>query len=55
MRVRYGRVPYLRDIKINNLIGFVDYNKKQLDGWTKDICDLGDIDAKFREFGWYAN
>ncbi len=40
--------------KINNLIGFVDYNKKQLDGWTKDICDLGDIDAKFREFGWYA-
>jgi len=40
--------------KVNNLIAFVDYNKKQLDGTTFDICDLGDLDLKFREFGWYA-
>ncbi len=38
--------------KVGNLIAFVDYNRQQLDGYTKDICDLGDIAAKFREFGW---
>lgn len=40
--------------KLNNLIAFVDYNKQQLDGYTKDICDLGNLADKFREFGWYA-
>lgn len=40
--------------KLNNLIAFVDYNKKQLDGWTSDISDLGELDKKFGEFGWYA-
>lgn len=38
--------------KLSGLIAFVDYNKKQLDGYTKDICDLGDYGQKFREFGW---
>jgi len=40
--------------KLDNVIAFVDYNKKQLDGYTKDICDLGDIAQKFADFGWYA-
>lgn len=40
--------------KIDNLITFLDCNKKQLDGYTKDINDLGDLRAKFEEFGWYA-
>ena len=40
--------------KIDNLIGFVDYNKQQLDGYTKDVLDLGDIRAKFEAFGWYS-
>jgi transketolase len=40
--------------KLDNLIAFVDYNKKQLDGYTKDICDLGDVAAKFAQFGWFA-
>ncbi|SMC57665.1 transketolase [Papillibacter cinnamivorans] len=39
---------------LDHLIGFVDYNGQQLDGYTKDILDLGDIAAKFREFGWFA-
>lgn len=38
--------------KLDNLILFVDYNGKQLDGCTKDICDLGDLPGKFRAFGW---
>lgn len=38
----------------SNLIAFVDYNHVQLDGYTDDICSLGDIKAKFEAFGWYA-
>ncbi len=40
--------------KLSNLIGFVDANKKQLDGFTSEICDLGDIRQKFEDFGWFA-
>lgn len=40
--------------KLDHLIGFVDYNGQQLDGYTKDILDMGDIAAKFREFGWFT-
>lgn len=40
--------------KLSNLIAFVDYNKQQLDGYTKDICDLGDLRKKFEDFGWNA-
>jgi len=38
--------------KIDNLILFVDVNGKQLDGYTDDIMKMGDIAAKFSEFGW---
>jgi len=40
--------------KLDNLIAFVDYNKLQLDGPTAAICDLGDVAAKFAQFGWFA-
>lgn len=40
--------------KLDHLITFVDLNKKQLDGYTKDINDLGDIGQKFASFGWHA-
>ena len=40
--------------KLDNLIAFIDCNGKQLDGYTRDICDLGDLRAKFEEFGWDA-
>lgn len=45
---------YAPQHKLSNLIGFIDYNKQQLDGYTKDICDLGDLRQKFADFGWYA-
>jgi transketolase len=45
---------YASTKKLNNVIAFTDYNKKQLDGFTKDICDLGDLRAKYEAFGWYA-
>jgi len=42
--------------KLDNLIAFVDFNKWQIDGRTDndDVCNLGDIAAKFIAFGWYA-
>ncbi|MEG1255611.1 transketolase [Clostridium sp.] len=40
--------------KLDNLITFIDANKKQLDGFTKDINDSGDIKAKFEAFGWHG-
>ncbi len=38
--------------KLNKLIAFTDYNKLQLDGTTESIMDLGDIEGKWRTFGW---
>ena len=40
--------------KLSNLVLFIDYNKVQLDGYTKDINDLGDLAAKFDAFGWHT-
>jgi transketolase len=40
--------------KLSNLIAFVDYNKQQLDGYTKDVCDLGDLAGKFAQFNWFS-
>jgi transketolase len=40
--------------KLNNLIWFVDNNKKQLDGTTEEVLNLGDICAKFAAFNWHV-
>jgi transketolase len=40
--------------KLNHLIAFIDYNRQQADGFTRDICDLGDLTQKFADFGWFA-
>jgi transketolase len=40
--------------KLDHLIAFCDYNKKQLDGYTYDIMEQFDIKAKFESFGWHA-
>ena len=39
---------------LGNLIAFVDWNKQQLDGISKDIIDMGDFAEKFKAFGWHA-
>jgi transketolase len=39
---------------ISNIIAFTDYNKQQLDGYVKDILDLGDLTAKWNAFGWFT-
>jgi transketolase len=40
--------------QITNLIVIVDHNKVQSDKRVSDICDLRDLDAKCRAFGWHA-
>ena len=40
--------------KLSNLIAFTDYNRQQLDGYTKDILDLDDLAAKWKSFNWFV-
>lgn len=37
---------------LDNIIVFVDSNKMQIDGLTKDVLNVEDIEAKFRAFGF---
>jgi len=39
---------------LGSLIALIDWNKQQLDGFTKDIIDMGNIAEKFKAFGWHA-
>ncbi len=39
---------------LDHLIAFTDYNKMQIDGKTDDIMDLGDIEGKWKSFGWHT-
>ena len=38
--------------KVDNIIVTVDYNGQQIDGSTKDVLDIGDLDKKLESFGW---
>ena len=40
--------------KLGGLIALVDWNKQQLDGFTKEVMDMGDIEQKFKAFGWHT-
>lgn len=37
--------------KLGNLVVLLDWNKRQLDGWTDDVLPMGDYTAKFAAFG----
>lgn len=38
--------------KLNKLIAFTDFNKMQIDGFTADIMSIGDVEGKWKSFGW---
>ena len=38
--------------KLNKIIAFVDRNKLQIDGSTENVKSVGDVNAKFKAFGW---
>lgn len=39
---------------LSNLIMFLDWNKKQIDGTNDQVMKLFDLEGKYREFGWYV-
>lgn len=45
-------VLYAGAKKVDNIIATVDYNKKQIDGPTDQVMNLGDLAAKWKAFGW---
>ena len=45
---------FISHYKLNNVIVFIDENKKQLDGYTKDIMNPFDIAQKMSAFGFYT-
>src|SRR5438067_10255414 len=38
--------------KLDNLIGIVDKNRLQIDGWVSDVMNVDPLDEKYRSFGW---
>ncbi len=40
--------------KLHNLIGIVDRNGIQIDGFTKDVMPLDPLKEKFESFGWHV-
>jgi transketolase len=45
---------FARHYALDNLIAFIDANGQQLDGYTRDVMDTGDLAGKLRAFGWNA-
>ena len=38
--------------KVDNLIVTVDWNGQQIDGANDDVLSLGDLEGKWKSFGW---
>ena len=38
--------------KLDNLVGIVDHNGLQIDGWNRDVMNLEPLADKWRSFGW---
>ena len=38
--------------KVDNLIAITDLNGQQIDGTTEEVAGLGDLEAKWKAFGW---
>ncbi len=45
-------IMFAGDKGVDNLIATVDYNGKQIDGPTDEVCSLENIVAKFEAFNW---
>lgn len=43
---------YAAGNNVDNLIATVDYNGRQIDGDLEDVLSLGDLEGKWKAFGW---
>lgn len=50
----YEALQFASQHKLSRFIVFVDKNAKQLDGPTEMVMDLGDLKARFENFGFYG-
>lgn len=39
--------------KLDRLIAFTDCNQMQIDGMVDEVCGLGDLEGKWKSFGWF--
>ena len=39
---------------LHEIVAIVDHNKIQSDTWVSSVSELGDVEAKFRAFGWHV-
>ena len=39
---------------LREIVAIVDHNKIQSDTWVSSVSELGDVEAKFRAFGWHV-
>jgi len=51
----YEAMMFAANKKLDNMIVFVDNNKMQIDGFTRDVMDIEDIEAKFKSFGFVTD
>ncbi len=40
--------------QLGEIVAIVDHNKIQSDTWVHEVSPLGDLEAKFRAFGWHV-
>jgi transketolase len=40
---------------LGEIVAIVDHNKIQSDTWVHGVSNLGDLEAKFRAFGWHVS
>src|SRR5688500_12869152 len=41
--------------RLGEIVAIVDHNKIQSDTWVDAVSGLGDVEAKFRAFGWHVS
>jgi len=47
-------LPSAANRGLGEIVAIVDHNKIQSDTWVGNVSNLGDIEAKFRSFGWHV-
>ena len=40
--------------KLDNVIGIVDKNRLQIDGWVNEVMDVDPLEDKYKAFGWHT-
>ncbi len=38
--------------KLDNLVGIIDRNRLQIDGWVSDVMNVEPLEERYRSFGW---